>query len=79
MEDFEIRQVFSIIKDRVNEIKKDQDWKQQIAEEWNNAPQEDEKAPEAPKSVYSYKSKAKSIAASQRSKMSMKSRVSEIK
>jgi hypothetical protein len=37
MEDFEIRQVFSIIKDRVKEIKKDQDWKENIANEWNQA------------------------------------------
>ena len=37
MNDFEIRQVFSIIKDRVNEIKKDQDWKENIAKEWNEA------------------------------------------
>ena len=37
MEDFEIRQVFSIIKDRVQEIKKDQDWKENIAKEWNEA------------------------------------------
>ena len=35
MEDFEIRQVFSIIKDRVDEIKKDQDWKENVAAEWN--------------------------------------------
>jgi hypothetical protein len=32
MGDFEIRQVFSIIKDRVKEIKEDQDWKEKIAE-----------------------------------------------
>jgi hypothetical protein len=36
MEDFEIRQAFAIIKDRVKEIKNDQDWKEKIAEEWNN-------------------------------------------
>jgi hypothetical protein len=35
MEDFEIRQAFAIIKDRVKEIKADQDWKEKIAEEWN--------------------------------------------
>lgn len=35
MEDFEVRQVFSIIKDRIDEIKKDQDWKEKVAEEWN--------------------------------------------
>jgi hypothetical protein len=35
MEDFEIRQAFAIIQDRVKEIKQDQDWKEKIAEEWN--------------------------------------------
>ena len=35
MEDFEIRQAFAIIQDRVKEIKTDQDWKEKIAEEWN--------------------------------------------
>jgi len=48
MDDFEIRQVFSIIKDRVQEIKQDQDWKQKIADEWNEA------AVVEQKSVYSY-------------------------
>ena len=42
MEDFEIRQVFSIIRDRVNEIKKDQDWKENIAKEWNQAAEADQ-------------------------------------
>lgn len=37
MEDYEVRQALSIIKDRVNEIKKDTDWKQTIANEWNKA------------------------------------------
>ena len=41
MDDFEVRQVFSIVKDRVNEIKKDQDWKQKIAQEWNDAAEEE--------------------------------------
>jgi hypothetical protein len=35
MEDFEVRQAFAIIQDRVKEIKQDQDWKEKIAEEWN--------------------------------------------
>jgi hypothetical protein len=34
--------VFSIIKDRVKEIKEDQDWKEKIAEQWNDAAKEDE-------------------------------------
>lgn len=37
MDDFEVRQALAIIKDRVNEIKKDADWKQNIAKEWNEA------------------------------------------
>jgi len=60
MEDFEIRQVFSIIKDRVTEIKKDQDWKENIAKEWNQAadeegePNQEVAQPEVARSVYSY-------------------------
>lgn len=34
--------MFSIVKDRVNEIKKDQDWKEKIAKEWNDAANEEE-------------------------------------
>lgn len=37
MEDYEVRQALAIIKDRVNEIKQDVDWKQKIADEWNEA------------------------------------------
>ncbi len=37
MEDFEVRQALAIIKERVNEIKKDDDWKETIAREWNEA------------------------------------------
>jgi len=37
MEDYEVRQALAIIKDRVNEIKQDADWKQKIADEWNEA------------------------------------------
>ena len=35
MEDYEVRQALAIIKDRVNEMKQDNDWKEKIAEEWN--------------------------------------------
>jgi hypothetical protein len=41
MEDFEVRQALAIIKDRVNEIKKDEDWKTKIAKEWNDAAAEE--------------------------------------
>ena len=37
MDDFEVRQALAIIKDRVHEIKKDSDWKNKMAEEWNQA------------------------------------------
>ena len=37
MDDFEVRQALAIIKDRVLEIKKDSDWKNKMAEEWNQA------------------------------------------
>ena len=37
MEDYEVRQALAIIKDRVNEIKQDEDWKQKMADEWNAA------------------------------------------
>lgn len=41
MDDFEVRQALAIIKDRVQEIKKDEDWKANIAKEWNEAAEED--------------------------------------
>lgn len=37
MEDYEVRQALAVIKDRVNEIKQNDDWKQNIAKEWNEA------------------------------------------
>lgn len=37
MDDFEVRQALAIIKDRVSEIKKDVDWKNKMAQEWNDA------------------------------------------
>lgn len=39
MDDFEVRQALAIIKDRVSEIKKDSDWKNKMADEWNQAGQ----------------------------------------
>lgn len=63
MEDFEVRQAFAIIQDRVKEIKQDQDWKEKIAEEWNKTAEMEEAQEEAAKdpsvegdrvSVYSY-------------------------
>jgi hypothetical protein len=37
MDDFEVRQALAIIKDRVKEIKQDDDWKVNIAKQWNEA------------------------------------------
>lgn len=37
MDDLEVRQALALIKDRVKEIKQDDDWKQNIAKEWNEA------------------------------------------
>jgi hypothetical protein len=59
MEDFEIRQAFEVIKERVTEIKKDDDWKVKIAQEWNEAHKPtDQPAPDAQdpdtQSVFSY-------------------------
>jgi hypothetical protein len=53
MEDYEVRQALAIVKDRVQEIKKDQEWKQNVAEEWNAAAGGDA-PPNDQKSVYSY-------------------------
>lgn len=47
MDDFEVRQAIAIIKDRVLEIKKDDDWKVNIAKEWNAAEEETGDAAEA--------------------------------
>ena len=38
MEDFEVRQALAVIKERVSKIKEEPDWKEKIADEWNNAP-----------------------------------------
>ena len=37
MEDYEVRQALAIIKDRVNEITAQPDWKDQMTQEWNAA------------------------------------------
>lgn len=39
MEDLEVRQALALVKERVDEIKKDEKWRQNIAEEWNAAEQ----------------------------------------
>lgn len=40
MEDLEVRQALAVIKDRVAEMKKDIDWKEKMANEWNAANQD---------------------------------------
>lgn len=40
MEDFEVRQALAVIKERVAKIKEEPDWKEKMAEEWNNAPKD---------------------------------------
>lgn len=42
MEDYEVRQALAIIKDRVKEMTKDEDWKEKLADEWNKANEEEE-------------------------------------
>lgn len=37
MEDQDVRMALAVIKDRVQEITKDVDWKQKMADEWNKA------------------------------------------
>lgn len=37
MEDYEVRQAIAIIKDRVNELTQEPNWKEQITDEWNQA------------------------------------------
>lgn len=60
MEDFEVRQAFEVIRERVTEIKQDQDWKEKLADEWNkNIEDEQAGKPKAmdaksQRSVYSY-------------------------
>ena len=39
MEDFEVRQALAVIKERVNKIKEEPDWKEKMADEWNQAQQ----------------------------------------
>lgn len=36
MEDFEVRQAINAIKERVVKIKEEPDWKQKMADDWND-------------------------------------------
>lgn len=44
MEDFDVRQALAVIKDRVAKIKEEPDWKQKMADEWNEAKEEDQRS-----------------------------------
>jgi hypothetical protein len=48
MDDYEVRQALAIIKDRVGEVTKAQDWKENMAHEWNQA-NEAEQAADVPR------------------------------
>lgn len=54
MEDYEVRQALAIVKDRVQELKKDEEWKKNVAEEWNRAGEEENAQQPEQRSVYSY-------------------------
>ena len=49
MDDYEVRQALAIIKDRVNEVTKQQDWKEKIAEEWDQADNKEQEIQSRPK------------------------------
>jgi hypothetical protein len=77
MEDYEVRQALAIIKERVDEMRQDKDWKKNMADEWNEATKAEELEKRQGEnsdahSVYSYKSAVSG--ASQASKASFKSR-----
>ncbi len=42
IEDVEVQQALGIIQERVQEIKKDEEWRKNIAEKWNEAVEEEE-------------------------------------
>lgn len=77
VEDLEVRQALALVKERVDEIKKDEQWRNKIAEEWNSAEQANpnegkRQRDEDEKSVISIRT---SITG--RSKMSKKSEIME--
>jgi len=58
MEDFEVRQALAVIKDRVTEIKQEPDWKQKMAEEWNQANDDERRVEDDSKSQATQKTNA---------------------
>lgn len=77
IEDFEVRQALAILKERVEEMKKDDEWKQKIADEWNKVAEEEERdaikkaaRPQKADDEISYRSSASKVSkASVRSKL----------
>ena len=59
IEDLEVRQALEIVKERIEEIKKDKEWKQNIAAKYNND-DEDKRSEVSKGSMKSIVSKAKS-------------------
>ena len=49
MDDYEVRQALNIIKDRVGEVTKAQDWKENMAHEWNQANEAEDAYVEKPR------------------------------
>lgn len=47
MEDYEVRQAIAIIKDRVNELTREPDWKENMVNEWNEANEQEAAAKKA--------------------------------
>jgi hypothetical protein len=43
MEDYEVRAALAVIKERVQNMAKDEDWKEKMAQEWNQAQEQREK------------------------------------
>lgn len=72
LEDYEVRQALALIKDRVKEITQEVDWKQKMADEWNQTVADDKQ-----KEVREVKSQVSQK--SNMSKASYASRVSEAK
>lgn len=42
VEDFEVRQALEIMKQRIDEMKQDEEWKKKIADEWNEIAEQEE-------------------------------------
>ena len=81
IEDFEVRQALAVLKDRVNEIKKDENWKEKFAEKWNKEHNEEKvEEPDVKEEIQSIKSaENKSVKSQAKSVKSVVDAVKEIK